>query len=77
MKALESLRRRSGMLVGGLVSFLIVLAAFRWWSSEPVVQPSGDFGILIGAALVALYFVMSDMRASPQSVKPGRARELN
>ena len=74
MKPLESLRRRAGWLAGGLVSFLVVLAMFRWTNGEPVVQPSGDVGILIGAALVVLYFVLSDARA-PAEPQAG-ARKL-
>jgi hypothetical protein len=75
MTVAQSLKRRSGVLVGGLGSFLVALALFRWWGGEPIVQPSGDFGIVIGAALVALYFVMSDMRA-PSAGAKARAQEL-
>jgi hypothetical protein len=76
MNALQSLRRRSGMLIGGLGSFLVALALLRWWGGEPIVQPSGDVGIVIGVALVALYFVMSDARAPSAGAGPGRAKEL-
>jgi uncharacterized membrane protein (DUF485 family) len=77
MNALESLRKRAGTLVFGLVSFLVVAAAMRWSNGEPIFQPSGDIGIVIGVALVALYFVLSDARASKAGPQPGRARELN
>jgi len=77
MSALQSLRKRAGMLAFGLASFLIVLAAMRWSSGEPILQPSGDIGIVVGVALVALYFVLSDARASKAGPLQGRARELN
>jgi hypothetical protein len=77
MNALQSLRKRAGMLVAGLGSFLGILAAMRWSSGEPIFQPSGDIGIVIGVGLIALYFVLSDARASKAGPGQGRARELN
>jgi hypothetical protein len=77
MNALESLRKRAGMLIAGLASFLALIAAMRWSNGEPLVQPSADIGILIGAAMVALYFVMSDARASKSGPERDRAPELH
>ncbi len=64
MTIVESLRARSGILVGGGLSFVAALAAFRGWSGDPLVQPSGDTGIVIGFAMVALFFVISEPRGS-------------
>ena len=64
MTVVESLRARSGILVGGGLSFVAALAVFRAWSGDPLVQPSGDIGIVIGFAMVALFFVISDTRGS-------------
>jgi len=77
MSAFKSLRKRAGLLIAGLASFLVLLAAMRWWSGEPILQPSSDVGIVIGVALVALYFVLSDARASKASPERARAPELN
>ena len=73
MSALESLRKRAGMLVAGFVSFLAFIAVLRLWNGEPPVQPSGDVGILIGAAMVALYFIISDRRDGTQAVPTSRS----
>jgi hypothetical protein len=77
MSALEPLRKRAGLLGAGLGSFLVILAVMRWWSGEPIFQPSGDLGIVIGVAMIALYFVLSDARASKAGPRQGRAPELN
>jgi len=77
MNALQSLRKRAGLLVAGLGSFLVILAAMRWSGGEPIFQPSGDIGIVIGVVMIALYFVLSDARASKAGPSRGRARELN
>jgi hypothetical protein len=34
----------------------------RLASGEPLVQPQTDLGIVIGIAMVALYFVLTDTR---------------
>ena len=62
MSALESLRKRAGVLVAGGVSFALVLGVMRWSAGEKRLQPQSDFGVLIGLALVALYFVITDTR---------------
>jgi hypothetical protein len=36
----------------------------RWSSGAPLFQPQSDFGILIGAVLVAAYVVFQDLRGS-------------
>ncbi len=62
MTALESLKKRAGLLIAGGVSFAMVLGVMRWSAGSPLVQPQSDFGVLIGLALVALYFVLTDTR---------------
>lgn len=62
MTALESLRKRAGLLVAGGVSFALALFVMRWSAGEPLVQPKSDIGVLIGLALVAVYFVLTDTR---------------
>ncbi len=69
MSPLQSLRNRARMLATGLISFLALLAAFRWSSGEPLVQPSGDVGIVIGVVLIALYFVITDTKAGQAAPK--------
>ena len=77
MTPIKSLKARAGLLVAGLASFLALLAVIRWSSGEAIVQPSSDVGVVLGFALVALYFVVSDARASKAGPTAGRARELN
>lgn len=60
MTVIESLRRRARFLVAGFLSFLVVLAAIRWSSGEPLLQPAGDIGLIIGFVFVAGFFVISD-----------------
>jgi hypothetical protein len=64
MTVVESLKRRAGVLGAGLLSFLAVLAVMRASAGEPLVQPSGDLGLVIGVVLVAAIFVVSDRRGS-------------
>jgi len=75
MNAFESLRRRAGTFGAGIVSFLALIAALRWSNNEPLLQPNSDIGILIGAALVALYFVLSDALAPQNGPNKGRRLE--
>ena len=62
MTALDSLKKRAGVLVAGGVSFALVLVVMRWSAGDPLVQPKSDIGVLIGLALVAVYFVITDTR---------------
>ena len=62
MTVLESLKNRAGVLVSGALSFAIVIGGMRLFSGEPLVQPQTDVGIVIGVAMIALYFVFTDMR---------------
>jgi hypothetical protein len=39
-----------------------VLALMRWSGGEPLVQPSGDFGLIVGIVFVAAFFVINDAR---------------
>jgi len=59
---LESLRKRAGLLIAGGVSFALVLVVMRWSAGDRLFQPQADLGVLIGIALVAVYFVINDTR---------------
>ena len=48
MTALDSLKKRAGVLVAGGVSFALVLVVMRWSAGDPLVQPKSDVGVLIG-----------------------------
>ena len=65
MTVIESLRRRARFLAAGFLSFLVVLAAIRWSGGEPLVQPAGDIGLIIGFVFVAGFFVVSDTYRRP------------
>ena len=58
----QSLRKRASFLLIGGLSFALALAVTRWFASQPLLQPQSDLGVLIGLALVMLYFVHSDTR---------------
>ncbi|MGO9743075.1 MAG: hypothetical protein ACLPN5_16495 [Roseiarcus sp.] len=72
MSPLDSLEKRAGTLVIGVLSFVAILAVIRLSNGEPLVQPPGDIGIVIGAVLIALFFVISD--ASASKFGPGKGR---
>ena len=62
MTVLDSLKKRAGLLAAGGVSFALVLGLLRWSAGDALVQPKSDLGVLIGLALVAVYFVITDTR---------------
>ena len=62
MTILESLKKRAGLLIAGGVSFALVLGVLRWSAGDRLLQPQSDLGVLIGLALVAVYFVITDTR---------------
>jgi hypothetical protein len=62
MTVLGSLKNRAGLIVSGAASFVVVIGGMRLSSGEPLVQPQTDLGIVIGLAMVALYFVLNDTR---------------
>ena len=62
MTVLESLRNRAGVLVSGAASFAVVIGGMRLAAGEPLVEPQTDLGVVICAAMVALYFVIADKR---------------
>jgi hypothetical protein len=62
VRALESLRNRAGLIASGAASFVVLVGGMRLASGEPLVQPQTDLGIVIGIAMVALYFVLTDTR---------------
>ena len=77
MSVLEPLQRRAGTLGAGLISFLMIIAALRWSNGEPIVQPAADVGIVIGVALIALFFVVTDQpeaKPGPQKGRRSRSR---
>ena len=62
MSVLESLKSRAGLLASGSLSFIVVIGGMRLAGGEPLVEPQMDAGILIGFAMVALFFVINDTR---------------
>ena len=62
MTVLESLRNRAGLLVSGAASFIGVIGGMRLVSGEALIQPQADIGVVIGVAMVALFFVLNDTR---------------
>jgi hypothetical protein len=70
MSVLESLKRRARFLVAGFLSFVVVLAAIRWSSGEPLLQPAGDLGLIIGFVFVAAFFVIGDRDRGPSGGAP-------
>ena len=62
MTVLESLKNRAGLIASGAASFIVVVGGMRLASGEPLVQPQTDVGIVVGIAMVALYFVLTDTR---------------
>ena len=67
MTVLESLRKRARFLAAGAISFALALGVTRWGAGEALVQPQADIGVVIGLAMVALYFVLTDTRTSPDA----------
>jgi hypothetical protein len=63
---LESLKNRAGLIVSGAASFIVVIGGMRLAAGEPLVQPQADVGILVGVAMVALFFVINDMRGGAE-----------
>jgi hypothetical protein len=60
LSAIESLKSRAGLLVSGALSFIVVIGGMRLAGGEPLVQPQSDVGILVGVAMVALFFAIND-----------------
>jgi hypothetical protein len=58
----ESLRKNAQFLLIGFGSAIVVLVIMRWSDGAPLFQPQSDFGIVIGAALVAGFMVYRDVR---------------
>jgi hypothetical protein len=67
MTALESLRNRARFLIAGAASFAVALGVTRWGAGEALVQPQSDIGVILGLGLIALYFVLTDTRTSPDA----------
>ena len=70
MTVLDSLKKRAGVLVARGVSFALVLFVMRGRAGDPLVQPKSDIGVLIGLALVAVYFVITDTRDGGKADAP-------
>jgi len=60
----QSLRKNGPFLVAGLGSAIVALMLMRQSGGEPLFQPQSDFGIVIGAVIVAAYVVYQDTRES-------------
>ena len=72
MIILRILAKNAGFLFFGFFSAIVVLVAMRAWSGEPWFQPQSDFGILIGAALVAIYVVIKDL---PKNLRDSNGKQ--
>ena len=64
MTVLQSLRKNAPFLLAGLGSGIAVLLLMRQSGGQPLFQPQSDFGVVIGAILVAAYVVYQDTRES-------------
>ena len=64
MTVIESLRKNATLLLTGLGSAIVALILMRQSSGEPLFQPQSDFGVLLGAFVVAAFVVFRDMRES-------------
>ncbi len=64
MTVLQSLRKNAAFLLLGFGSAVVFLLWTRQSGGEPLFQPQSDFGVLLGAALVAGYVVYKDTRES-------------
>ena len=60
MTVLESLKNRAGLIVTGAASFIVVIGGMRLAAGEPLLQPQSDVGVVLGVALVALFFLIND-----------------
>jgi hypothetical protein len=60
----QSLRKNAAFLLAGLGSAVVALIWMRRSGGEALFQPQSDFGIAIGAVLVAVYTVYRDLRDS-------------
>jgi hypothetical protein len=60
----ESLRKNAHFLLTGFGSAIAALILMRWSDGAPLFQPRSDFGIVIGAVLVAGFMVYRDLRGS-------------
>ena len=60
----DSLRKSFLFLILGVVSYVIVLMAMRASAGENFFQPQSDFGILIGAAIVALIVIVRNVASN-------------
>jgi hypothetical protein len=64
VRLIESLRKNATLLLSGLVTAVFALILMRELGGEPLIQPPGDFGILIGAMLVTAFLIVRDIRES-------------
>ena len=62
MTIAQSLKKRASFLIIGGVSFALALGVVRYGAGEPLLQASSDLGILLGLAIIALFFVLNDIR---------------
>jgi hypothetical protein len=66
----QSLRKNAAFLLAGLGSGIAALLLMRQSGGEPLFQPQSDFGIVIGAVLVAAYVIYQDTRESNRKLIP-------
>ena len=67
MTLLESLKSRARLFVSGAASFVLIVGVMRLSTGEPLVQPRADVGIVVGVAMVALFFIINDTRGGARS----------
>ena len=60
----DALRKSFLFLILGVVSYVVALMAMRAYAGENFFQPQSDFGIPIGAAIVALIVIVRNIVAS-------------
>ena len=75
MIVLRILAKNAGFLFFGFFSAVAALVAMRAWAGEPWFQPQSDFGVLIGAALVAIFVVVKDLPKNLHDSNGNRTHE--
>jgi hypothetical protein len=58
---LRILAKHAAFLFFGFFSAIAAILVMRASAGEPWFQPQSDFGILIGAALVAIFVIVRDL----------------
>jgi uncharacterized membrane protein YhhN len=58
----QALGKSVGFLILGVISYVAVLAVMRASAGENIFQPQSDYGILLGAAIVAVIVIARNLR---------------